>query len=239
MALHEALSTPARKRAHVRALFRTIASRYDLITVLLSFGLDQSWKRRVVDLGGVKPATCALDLATGTGDIAYALARRSARVVGLDIVPEMIALARAKADTPDTPHFTVGDMSALPFANDRFALVTTGYGLRNVPDLTQAIDEILRVLEPGGRLVSLDFDRPPGRWLRAAYLCYLSVVGGLLGWMLHGDPDTYRYIPASIRVYPGAQAVASLMRARGFTDVAHHPVLGGLMAIHVGHKRCR
>jgi demethylmenaquinone methyltransferase/2-methoxy-6-polyprenyl-1,4-benzoquinol methylase len=226
MSLHEALATPERKRAYVRTLFRTIAGRYDLITVLLSFGLDRSWKRRVVSL------------VTGTGDLAYALARQSVSVVGLDIVPEMIERARAKAPGHDRVRFTVGDMTALPFIAGRFSVVTTGYGLRNVPDLAAAIDEMLRVLEPGGCLVSLDFDRPSGRWLRAAYLCYLSMVGGVLGWLLHRDPDTYRYIPASIRTYPGAAAVARLMAERGFVEVAHHPVLGGLMAIHTGRKRC-
>ena len=83
-------------------------------------------------------------------------------------------------------------------------MVTTGYGLRNVPDLTTAIDEIHRVLTPGGQLLSLDFNRPSNRVVRAVYLAYLTVVGGALGWMLHRDPDTYRYIPASIRAYPGA-----------------------------------
>ena len=99
-------------------------------------------------------------------------------------------------------------MLALPFPDRSFDLVTTGYGLRNVPDLTVAIDEIRRVLKPGGQALSLDFNRPGNAVVRAAYLAYLTVVGGALGWLLHRDPDTYRYIPASIRNYPGAEAVA-------------------------------
>jgi demethylmenaquinone methyltransferase/2-methoxy-6-polyprenyl-1,4-benzoquinol methylase len=114
--------------------------------------------------------------------------------------------------------------------------VTTGYGLRNVPELEPAIDEIARVLRPGGVVLSLDFNRPANAGLRAAYLTYLTIVGGALGWILHRDPDTYRYIPASIRRYPGAAAVARLMEARGFADVRYHPVLGGLMAIHHGRR---
>jgi demethylmenaquinone methyltransferase/2-methoxy-6-polyprenyl-1,4-benzoquinol methylase len=123
-------------------------------------------------------------------------------------------------------------MLALPFAAGSFDLVTTGYGLRNVPNLATAIDEIGRVLSPGGQLLSLDFNRPSNRVVRSAYLAYLTVVGAALGWALHRDPDTYRYIPASIRQYPGAEAVARMFESRGFTKVRCYPVLGGLMTIH-------
>jgi ubiquinone/menaquinone biosynthesis C-methylase UbiE len=116
-----------------------------------------------------------------------------------------------------------------------FSIVTTSYGLRNVPDLDDAIGEIVRVLAPGGRFLSLDFNRPETPVVRAAYLAYLGAVGATLGWLLHGDPDTYRYIPASIRHYPGAAGVADRLRRAGLTDVAAIPVLGGLMTIHVGH----
>src|SRR5262249_44159650 len=117
-----------------------------------------------------------------------------------------------------------------------FDLVTIGYGLRNVPDLPAALAETCRSLKPGGRLGSLDFNRPEPLWLRAIYLGYLTVVGAALGWILHGDPDTYRYIPSSIRRYPGALGVASLMRQAGFADVRCLPVLGGLMTIHLARK---
>jgi demethylmenaquinone methyltransferase/2-methoxy-6-polyprenyl-1,4-benzoquinol methylase len=235
MSLRDRIATPDRKRQHVRALFATIADRYDLITVVLSYGRDRAWKRRLVALAAPGAGTRALDVATGTGDIACAIAARGARVVGLDITPRMIALARAKA-AGRGPAFAVGDMGALPCADASFDLVTAGYGLRNAPDLTTAIDEIVRVLAPGGRVLSLDFNRPSDPFVRAAYLMYLSLVGGALGWLLHGDPETYRYIPASIRTYPGAEAVARLMERRGLTRVRHYRVLGGLMAIHDGVK---
>ena len=241
------IATPEGKRRYVRALFATIADRYDLITVLLSYGQDRRWKRRLVRMASPGPGTEALDLATGTGDFAFACATRGARVVGLDITRRMIELARQKGPAVARSHsasfgaaserraaFLVGDMLALPFPSASFDLVTTGYGLRNVPDLALAIDEIRRVLRPGGRLLSLDFNRPANRFVRAAYLAYLTAVGGTLGWVLHRDADTYRYIPASIRQYPGAAAVASLMQSHGFSRTQYHRVLGGLMAIHHG-----
>jgi demethylmenaquinone methyltransferase/2-methoxy-6-polyprenyl-1,4-benzoquinol methylase len=233
MSLRDRIATPDGKRRLVRAIFATIADRYDFITVVLSYGQDRRWKRRLLDLAAPRPGTRALDLATGTGDIAFALAARGARVVGLDITFRMVELARNKA-TLDlrVPRFLVGDMLALPFPSGSFDVVTTGYGLRNVPDLTTAIDEIGRVLSPGGQLLSLDFNRPSNRIVRSAYLAYLTVVGAALGWMLHRDPDTYRYIPASIRQYPGADAVARLFESRGFVRVRCYPVLGGLMTIH-------
>ena len=228
MRVAERIATPEGKRRYVRALFATIADRYDFTTIALSFGLDRRWKTRLVNLASPAAGARALDLATGTGDIAFALAARGADVVGLDITHRMLVLARAKG----REKFVVGDMMALPFPPRSFDIVTTGYGLRNVPSLTIAVDEIQRVLRPGGQLVSLDFNRPSNAVVRAAFLAYLTLVGAALGWILHRDPDTYRYIPASLRLYPGAAGVTAMIRDRGFGDVAHHSVLGGLMSIH-------
>jgi demethylmenaquinone methyltransferase / 2-methoxy-6-polyprenyl-1,4-benzoquinol methylase len=232
MSVRDRIATPAGKRRYVRALFATIAERYDFITVMLSYGQDRRWKRRLIDLAAPPPGARALDLATGTGDIAFALAERGSRVVGLDITLRMIELAREKGARRLALRFVVGDMLALPFPAASFDIVTTGYGLRNVPDLAMAIEEIARVLTPGGQVLSLDFNRPSNAIVRSAYLAYLTIVGGALGWVLHRDPDTYRYIPASIRQYPGASAVARLFEARGFNSVRCYPVLGGLMTIH-------
>jgi demethylmenaquinone methyltransferase/2-methoxy-6-polyprenyl-1,4-benzoquinol methylase len=229
MSVGDCIATAEGKRRYVRTLFATIADRYDFITIVLSYGQDRRWKRRLVRLAAPGEGIQALDLATGTGDIAFALAARGARVAGLDLTPRMIELARAKGDGP---RFLVGDMLALPFPAASFDIVTTGYGLRNVPNMTTAIEEIHRVLKPGGQLLSLDFNRPSNGPLRMAYLTYLTMIGGTLGWLLHRDPDTYRYIPASIRQYPGAEAVVRLLGEQGFSRARYYPVLGGLMAIH-------
>jgi ubiquinone/menaquinone biosynthesis methyltransferase len=237
--LATAFTSPETKRRHVRRLFSTIADRYDFITVALSCGRDRAWKRRLVREAGVRHGEHVVDLACGTGDIAFLAARTGAMVTGLDITLRMIELARAKAatasanDVAPVPRFAVADMMALPLADASVDVVTTGYGLRNVPALDTAIDEIVRVLRPHGRLLSLDFNRPGSAAIRWPYLIYLTVVGSILGWVLHRDPDTYRYIPESLRRYPGAQGVAALLRQRGFADVRIIPISGGLMTLHV------
>ena len=247
MSLDDAFTTPDSKRRYVRTLFATIADRYDLITRVLSYGQDARWKATLVKMANAREGERALDLACGTGDIAFAVAASGARTIGLDITHRMLQLAagrkpQAPRPEPQAPgsktesRFITGDMANLPFRSATFDLVTTGYGLRNVPDLDAAIDEIARVLKPGGRLLSLDFNRPESRVIRSAYLSYLTVVGGVLGWLLHGDPDTYRYIPASIRRYPGARGVADKIGARGFTSVRVVPLLFGLMTVHFAER---
>jgi ubiquinone/menaquinone biosynthesis methyltransferase len=242
--LRTTIATPAGKRQYVRTLFATIADRYDFITAALSYGLDRRWKERLIALAALTPDDRVLDLACGTGDILFRAAAKARSAIGLDLTLRMLQLAAAKrslfrrsagsakAKTP----LVNGDMLTLPFRAAAFSVVTVGYGLRNVPDIEQAIDEIARVLGRGGRFVSLDFNRPAQPLLRAAYLAYLTVVGSALGFVLHGDPDTYRYIPESIRNYPGADGVARLLERHGFTDVRIVPLLGGLMAIHVAKR---
>lgn len=249
MSLRQSISTPEGKRRYVRRLFATIADRYDLITRVLSYGQDRRWKRRLIRLAGLQPSDRVLDLACGTGDLLFAAVPHVRSAVGLDVTFRMVQLARMRALVSDRAASVsgtaaarantlviTGDMLALPFGTAAFDLVTTGYGLRNVPDLAEALREIHRVLAPGGRLLSLDFDRPGSPLVRGAYLTYLTVVGSALGLALHGNPDTYRYIPESIRGYPGAAGVARLMEQHGFVAVTVKPVLGGLMAIHTAQK---
>jgi len=229
------IATPEGKRRYVRRLFATIADRYDFITGFLSYGQDRRWKRKVIELADLRESDRVLDLACGTGDLLFATIPPARSGVGLDVTHRMLQLARQRR-SESRAALVAGDMLALPFGDARFTLVTTGYGLRNVPDLDQALREIHRVLTPGGRLLSLDFNRPGSALVRSVYHAYLTVVGSLLGLALHGDPDTYRYIPESIRNYPGAKAVAALMTHFGFVDVRVIPVLGGLMAIHIARK---
>ena len=230
--LRTSLSTPHSKALYVRRLFSTIADRYDLITVLLSGGQDQRWKRRLSALARVRPGMQALDLACGTGDIACRLSASGATTTALDITVRMLELAARKQPPRNPPRWVAGDMMMLPFPDGRFDLVTTGYGIRNVPILPAAIAEIRRVLRPGGLFLSLDFNRPSNALVRTVYLSYLTVVGSALGYALHGNPDTYRYIPESIRRYPGARAVCGIMKEHGFVSCDYLPVLGGFLAIH-------
>jgi ubiquinone/menaquinone biosynthesis methyltransferase len=232
LTLRADISTPAGKRRYVRRLFSTIADRYDFITIALSYGQDRRWKRRLIALARLQPDDRVLDLACGTGDLLFAAADRARTAVGLDITHRMLQLARSKRNAA----VVTGDMLALPFPDASFTVVTTGYGLRNVPDLPAALGEIRRVLVPGGRLLSLDFNRPSNVLIRSAYLTYLTVVGSALGFALHRDPDTYRYIPESIRNYPGAEGVARLLEASGFGHVRAVPLLAGLMAIHTATR---
>jgi len=242
LSLRTTIATPAGKQRFVRRIFATIADRYDLITALLSYGRDRKWKQRLIALAALTPDDRVLDLACGTGDILFRAAETARVAVGLDVTFRMLQLAAAKAPqvrrSADSAKaaLVTGDMLALPFPAASFTVVTTGYGLRNVPDIEQAIDEIARVLTPGGRLLSLDFNRPRQPLLRAAYLSYLTIVGSALGFVLHRDPDTYRYIPESIRNYPGAEGVARMLEQRGFEDVRVIPLLGGLMAIHMARR---
>lgn len=232
MTLRSEISTPEGKRRYVRRLFAMIADRYDFITVALSYGQDRRWKARLIALADLQRRDRLLDLACGTGDLLFAAADRVQLAVGLDLTHRMLQLARRKRSAA----LITGDILALPFPAASFTVVTVGYGLRNVPDLRAAIHEIARVLAPGGRLLSLDFNRPSHPVIRRAYLLYLTAVGSALGLVLHGDPDTYRYIPESIRNYPGAERVATLLAESGFTDARAIPVFGGLMAIHTARR---
>ena len=170
-----------------------------------------------------------LEVGPGTGMFAVRLAAAlpAASVTTIDQSARFVEMTRARGVDS-----RVGDAQDLPYADESFDAVAALWMLYHVPDIERAIAEVRRVLAPGGRFLSLDFNRPTGALVRTAYLAYLTVVGSALGLALHGDADSYRYIPESIRRYPGADGVAALLRDAGFDDVRAIPVFGGLMAIH-------
>jgi ubiquinone/menaquinone biosynthesis methyltransferase len=238
LALKEHITSKEKKQRYVNRLFETIAPKYDFITVFLSYGMDRGWKRTLIKMLDLKGQESALDLACGTGDITFSLARSASRAVGLDITQGMLDIAERKRRELgiENASFHRADIMRIPFPDNTFDCVTGGYALRNVPDVAGALAEILRVLKPGGRFCSLDFGHPPNRAYRWLYLNYLIVVGSAVGLALHGDPDTYRYIPESLKLYPGQRGVREFMEKAGFASAGFQEFGGGIMAINYGTK---
>jgi demethylmenaquinone methyltransferase/2-methoxy-6-polyprenyl-1,4-benzoquinol methylase len=235
--LQEHLASPAKKQFYVNQMFATIAPRYDLVTTLMSDGQDKRWKRKLVAMANVHPYHHVLDLACGTGDITFLLARQlgtRGKAIGVDITPEMVERARGKALHEPRVHFETGDICQLSYADASFDRITVGYGVRNVPDIPRLLAEVFRLLRPGGCFLSLDFGKPDGPLYRTTYLGYLSVTGSALGWLLHRDPDVYGYISESIKHYPGQIGVRTLMEAAGLVDCGFVTFLGGAIAINWG-----
>ncbi len=238
--LKEHITSKEKKQRYVNRLFETIAPRYDFFTKFMSFGMDQGWKRTLVEMARLRGGESALDLACGTGDITFALASRlsTGRAAGLDVTQAMLEIAERKRRKArvENVSFHRGDIMNLPFADRTFDCVTGGYALRNVPDVSGALGEIFRVLKPGGRFLSLDFGHPSNARYRWLYLNYLIVVGSAAGLAMHGDADTYRYIPESLKRYPGQRGVRELMDRAGFDDTGFREFGEGIMAINYGTK---
>jgi ubiquinone/menaquinone biosynthesis methyltransferase len=238
--LKEHIASKEKKQRYVNRLFETIASRYDFFTAFMSYGMDRRWKRALIEMLKLRGDETALDIACGTGDIAFMLARKlnSGHAVGLDITQAMLEIAERKRGDANVSNvgFHRGDIIKMPFPDETFDCVTGGYALRNVPDIAAALEEINRVLKPGGRLLSLDFGHPPNKAYRWLYLRYLSAVGATVGWMLHRDADTYRYIPETLKLYPGQRGVRDMMSRAGFVDTGFRQFGGGIMAINYGTK---
>jgi demethylmenaquinone methyltransferase/2-methoxy-6-polyprenyl-1,4-benzoquinol methylase len=240
------LDDPSLRQRYVTAVFDLIAPRYDAFTRWFSFGMDGAWKREVVALAAAAAEqrggrAVVLDLACGTGDLAFALAAPGRRVVGLDVSREMLgrAAARADANGATTPCFAAGDMVALPIADASVDVVTVGYGLRNASRLDAALDEVARVLRPGGHVVTLDFYRPANAIWRRLLLGYLAVAGNLYGWAWHREPAAYGYIPRSIARFVTPAHLTAALTGRGF-DVYRigRKLLGGI-CVHAGSKEGR
>jgi demethylmenaquinone methyltransferase/2-methoxy-6-polyprenyl-1,4-benzoquinol methylase len=233
--------TPGEQRAaKVGELFASIATRYDLINDIQSFGMHRLWKRRVLRLAQVRPGERALDLCCGTGDLALALAKQGAIVTGLDFSEPMLQVAREKSKFKiqnSKIDFVCGDAQRIPFPNDTFDILTIGYGLRNLSDLDAGLRDMLRVTKPGGRLVALEFAKPDNSAWRAIYFGYLKIFLPIFGKIFCGNAAAYAYILESLKHYPAQQAVAAKMRELGWQNVRVINLMGGIMSIHYAEKR--
>ena len=219
-------------------MFDGIASRYDLTNDVMSLGMHRRWKRLVLEVADIRPDDVVLDLAAGTGDLALGAAKtwdetsRGLLIAG-DLTVGMMRQGRTR-ENAGRVRWLACDAMALPLANGSVDRVVVGYGLRNFPDLDASIEEIRRVLRPGGRLVSLDFGRAEPAWLDRAYLGYLELSSSLVGWLLHRDIESYRYIPESLRAYPAQRGVTELMQRHGFVGCGSIDLWFGTMAVNFG-----
>jgi demethylmenaquinone methyltransferase / 2-methoxy-6-polyprenyl-1,4-benzoquinol methylase len=211
----------------MRAMFSTVAPRYDFITRTFSYGMDGRWKRMGVDRAPLPQQPVVLDLASGTGDFSLLVQNRypGARTVAVDLTERMLQLARGRG----LRDAVCGDAGLLPFPDASFDCVFIGYGLRNFPNLAVAVGEIERVTRPGGLLVSLDFFLPSNLILRRGYLAYLYAQGAFWGLVLHGRPRVYTYIPDSLRSFVSVDDFSTLLRGAGYGRVdARKYILGGI-----------
>jgi demethylmenaquinone methyltransferase / 2-methoxy-6-polyprenyl-1,4-benzoquinol methylase len=231
--------TPGEQRAaNVNALFSAIAARYDRINDLQSLGLHRRWKRQLGSLAAVREGDAALDVCCGTGDIARELARRGARVTGLDFNEQMlkVATARPAGDAPQSIRYVRGDAMKLPFPDAAFDIVTVGYGLRNLADWEAGLSEMVRVARPGARLLALDFGKPDNALWRSLYFGYLRVCVPLFGLLFCRNAAAYAYILESLNHFPAQRGVDAHLRSLGLTDVRIHNLLGGAMSINFARK---
>jgi demethylmenaquinone methyltransferase / 2-methoxy-6-polyprenyl-1,4-benzoquinol methylase len=212
----------------VEAMFDRIASVYDLLNRVMTVGLDQRWRSRAVDLTGAPGK--ALDVATGTGDLAIELRDRGAEVVGVDFSEGMLEIARKEAPGID---FRTGNALALDFPDNEFDAATVGFGARNFDDLDRGLAEMARVVKPGGRVVVLEItqpQKPPLSWFFSVWFDRIVPVLGRVA----GDPDAYEYLPNSVKRFPAPRDLAARMVDAGMTDVRWILTAGGIIAIHSG-----
>ncbi|MGH7565913.1 MAG: class I SAM-dependent methyltransferase [Gemmatimonadota bacterium] len=241
---HETAIGRAEKAQRVREMFDHMAPRYDLFNDVLSAGIHRRWRRDAVDLLDPVPGARYLDLCAGTLDLACAVAERApgARIVGADFSLPMLARGRAKLAPSklgrERPGIqpVVADALRLPFSDRTFHGVIIGFGLRNLADITTGLAEMARVLEPGGRLVVLEFTTPPGRVFRALYHGYFHYVLPRVGALISGQPAAARYLPDSVSRFPRAGELAEVMAASGFERVRYRYLTRGIAALHLGFR---
>jgi demethylmenaquinone methyltransferase / 2-methoxy-6-polyprenyl-1,4-benzoquinol methylase len=212
----------------VRAMFDRIAGVYDLMNTVMTAGLHHRWRERAVDLARVGPGSAALDVATGTGDLAIELASRGADVIGSDFSEGMLAKARLKAPL----RWEQADAMALPYADDSFDAATVGFGARNFGDLQRGLNEMVRVVRPGGRVVVLEITTPTKPPLSTFFSLWFDRIVPLLGRF----DEAYTYLPSSVKRFPGPQALGAELVAAGLTDVRWILTAGGIIALHSGTR---
>jgi demethylmenaquinone methyltransferase/2-methoxy-6-polyprenyl-1,4-benzoquinol methylase len=227
----------------VEATFSSVAPRYDLANHWLSGGIDFYWRKCLVDLAQKSQPTNILDLATGSGDVLFALRRglgEKVRLTGLDFCEPMLEQARAKREKKqlgsEDNQFLHGDCLQLPFADESFDLITISFGLRNLADREKGLSEMQRVLRPGGRLIVLEFSQPY-LWFRPFYYFYLR---GLLPWVarwLTGDRDAYLYLGSSISEFPDRAGLCREIEQAGFSQVQAKALTFSIVSLHQGRKR--
>jgi demethylmenaquinone methyltransferase/2-methoxy-6-polyprenyl-1,4-benzoquinol methylase len=222
-----------------RQMFSRIAHRYDLLNTVMTFGLDAAWRQAAVALAAPQGCRLALDMATGTGELAFLLTGRAEQVVAVDICPQMLSIAWAKArgrPRADRIRFLLADGLRLPFPADTFDCVATGFALRNVADLRLALAEMHRVVRPGGRVVCLELTRSPFQPLAALHALYLAGLIPALGHWLARQTGAYRFLSISLSQFPDAQQLAEAMRNSGFRRVGYRLYRLWPIALHVGVK---
>jgi demethylmenaquinone methyltransferase/2-methoxy-6-polyprenyl-1,4-benzoquinol methylase len=233
---------PTEKAGRVRAVFDSVASRYDLMNDLMSFGVHRLWKRFLLSQTGLKSGQRALDVAGGTGDISIGMAKQvgaTGRVVLTDINAEMLAQGRDRVldeGLSGRIDVSLADAERLPFKDASFDCVTIAFGLRNVTDKAAALASMRRVLKPGGQLMILEFSKPVAPGLGVVYDAYSFGVLPALGQIVARDAASYRYLAESIRMFPDQPTLEGLMREAGLDGVRHHNLSGGIVALHRGWR---
>ncbi len=225
-------------------MFDRIAGLYDRMNTVMTAGLHHQWRARAADLAALSPGDRALDVATGTGDLAFELLRRvtpGGAVVGSDFSERMLTIAREKAAgrtgelDPSQLIFESANALALPYPDGEFAAATVGFGARNFAELETGLGEMCRVVIPGGRVVVLEITTPHRPPLSVFFNLWFDRIVPSLG-RLAGDPDAYSYLPSSVRRFPGPEALAAALSRCGLQDVRYVLTAGGIIALHVGVK---
>jgi demethylmenaquinone methyltransferase / 2-methoxy-6-polyprenyl-1,4-benzoquinol methylase len=232
----------ADKARRVRAVFDSVADRYDLMNDLMSAGSHRLWKRFTLALANLRPGQRALDVAGGSGDLAAGLARQvgaGGLVVLTDINAAMLAHGRDRlidAGCAGNVEFVQADAEKLPFVANTFDCITIGFGLRNVTDKAAALASMQRALKPGGQLLVLEFSHPRLPGLKPLYDAYSFRVLPLLGRLVAGDAPSYRYLAESIRMHPDQEQLLTMLRSAGLEGCRYHNLTGGIVAVHRGYK---